>query len=1529
MKKSSRGLISVLLVFALIVSVLPTSVFAAAGTEMKDATISVEKVSAAPGATVEVKISIKDNPGILGARLSVAYDSGLTLTGATAGEAFSVMTMTKPGAFASPCQFVWDGQEISTSDIQDGVILTLTFAVASDAVAGTMQSVRISCRDGDVIDAELKKQTVTMVDGGVTVIDFVPGDVNKDQEVTPADIIMLRRYLAGGYNLEIHVPAGDVNADEELTPADVILLRRCLAGGYDVELLPSPLAGEKPCQHELEKVDYKAPTVSQPGNNAYWKCKSCGKLFDDAEGQTTITLEDTVIAATGQLGDNEYRINYILNPTGDKYLASVDIVNPNPSKNSSATSLRLKEPSVPGYTFEGWYDGSGSNAAQVKTLAVGGKEEVDLYARWSKIGYKVYLDNSAIVGEDTGKTFITYTVDSGSMLPKPSVDRYVFLGWTDDNDNVVSRIPAGTTGDFTLHANWTSKRNLAVPVKRLSDPIIVEDTDEGKIIFAYEIGEIQNIPLYLLQELTSAGGIVSVHEKTVTSSISMADAQTITKAINETTTESTAWTLGSDWNKTTSLDEKVLEEHGYTKETGISLGKTSSNTYTLSTSEYDDTVVNTVDGTTATTTEYDTTNKTGRTAWESEANLSVTDKQSSKYTGSVEAGIEAEVKYGPASVKAGMSAKESVELSHESSAGASVGTTITHENQTDTKTGTEKVTVDENTTATTTNKGWKKSAESSSTSTTSLSQSQKEALSQKIAEEKHYGESYAAGGSRSDTAAWATIVGEEESRSATITYSTEKTTTETTSYTINGEKDGSYRLVLAGVAHVFGVVTYDIATAQYSVSTYSVMDDHTYQYIDYSANNAPKYNDNENGVLPFEIPYFVSDYVNGRVIATDGLVVNTETGTVIGYHGENTTVIVPEYVSKDNKDGTYSAVTIRHIDAAAFSGNTSIKNVMLSNYVREIPDNAFRGCTSLRGVTGSEIKSIGKNAFAGCTSLEMFKVASTVTSIGETAFSDVVSITVYAANKEVVQAALNSGAKNIKVNCAAIAGSLNDATLTIPDTVETVELQGGQKTISNLHIDSEAKKTILNGLVVVDCSTTPLKISSEHVSLRQVLVDSADYTMLLKKNTNLELYGTNRLTAENGHAVVCRELAVTQLDNTIACNLEIHGDVYHCGDITGKELLKISTGAYVPINEASFNKYIKGTFTLCFDATGGECTEKQRTVTLNTAFGKLPVPQREHYTFEGWYTATNGGSKVSDSSTLEDASDMTLYARWTPTAYKVSWNGGTGYQITVQRTASPNAAAAAGALSSGAAVYYGDVLTVSYTTVTGYSLTKIGEKSICVSGDVTASSIYASAAANSYTYNVVYKSVNGTLLGSTTATNKYGTTNTIAAPAFSGYVTPAEQQVTWDTTTGKTIEFVYPVVSVGYRTVDGTCCSSPVITFTAEIQYQNRTANSVQVRFVWTNTLQSGYDGYSLRLNTSCNGISGGTATITSTSTWNNTASYERSRTVTTDWITVPVDATTASVRTEVYWYQGDYYGNRVSVTTDFSDYWILPIPTY
>lgn len=65
----------------------------------------------------------------------------------------------------------------------------------------------------------------------------IPGDVNSDEKVNFKDIILIRRYIAGGWNIEINKENADVNKDNAINFKDVILIRRYIAGGWNVEFI--------------------------------------------------------------------------------------------------------------------------------------------------------------------------------------------------------------------------------------------------------------------------------------------------------------------------------------------------------------------------------------------------------------------------------------------------------------------------------------------------------------------------------------------------------------------------------------------------------------------------------------------------------------------------------------------------------------------------------------------------------------------------------------------------------------------------------------------------------------------------------------------------------------------------------------------------------------------------------------------------------------------------------------------------------------------------------------------------------------------------------------------------------------------------------------------------------------------------------------------------------------------------------------------------------------------------------------------
>ena len=72
------------------------------------------------------------------------------------------------------------------------------------------------------------------------------------------------------------------------------------------------------------------------------------------------------------------------------------------------------------------------------------------------------------------------------------------------------------------------------------------------------------------------------------------------------------------------------------------------------------------------------------------------------------------------------------------------------------------------------------------------------------------------------------------------------------------------------------------------------------------------------------------------------------------------------------------------------------------------------------------------------------------------------------------------------------------------------------------------------------------------------------------------------------------------------------------------------------------------TYTMTLNPNGGSVSTKTKTVTYGVVYGTLPIPVRDGYTFDGWWTTKNtGGKKVTATTVCKDTADFMLYARWT------------------------------------------------------------------------------------------------------------------------------------------------------------------------------------------------------------------------------------------------------------------------------------------
>jgi uncharacterized repeat protein (TIGR02543 family) len=74
--------------------------------------------------------------------------------------------------------------------------------------------------------------------------------------------------------------------------------------------------------------------------------------------------------------------------------------------------------------------------------------------------------------------------------------------------------------------------------------------------------------------------------------------------------------------------------------------------------------------------------------------------------------------------------------------------------------------------------------------------------------------------------------------------------------------------------------------------------------------------------------------------------------------------------------------------------------------------------------------------------------------------------------------------------------------------------------------------------------------------------------------------------------------------------------------------------------------YFRKVLEVSFDGNGGSIEEEPHTVKQGLSYGELPVPVRDGYLFDGWYTQPEGGEEINCDSIVSLGESHTLYARW-------------------------------------------------------------------------------------------------------------------------------------------------------------------------------------------------------------------------------------------------------------------------------------------
>ena len=770
-----------------------------------------------------------------------------------------------------------------------------------------------------------------------------------------------------------------------------------------------------------------------------------------------------------------------------------------------------------------------------------------------------------------------------------------------------------------------------------------------------------------------------------TTSLTQARADAIAEMIASTTTDSATWRLSEDWSETEHVDEQWAQSHGVTSEEAETILKGTTNSYSITTSSGGSSSSTHTDGTT--TVDYNSQN------YEHGNGAKLYSEVSGKYTNSTtvdaHAGLNIE---GIFSLGGGVSNTTTFEI------GGKAGGEYTQNQNWNEHTGTDTTTV--STDVSSSSSTWNNSNTSSYTEQASRSQSSSLVIADVLSNTYNVGRSYIHGTSQSNEQGFSSSDSQSINTSSTITTSMTETTVTTKTYTSDGKSDGWYRAVIAGKFHVYGVAGYDVASKSFFTNTFSIMDDETYEFLDYSPESS--FDDNENCALQFNVPYEIYEYVMQLTMETEGLLFRTNTtdrtATVIGYTGTETDVIIPSFISTGTEaDNNMTAYRVTGISASAFAGK-NIRSIILGRYITEIPDNAFKNCTELEQIWGS-FTSIGAEAFSGCTKLEAFTIPSYVSFVGANAFAGVPAVNANVLSEEyalyfakemnpnitnenqlrakaaeltetVAAQIINCGADSISMNVSAVIPTAK-LTLNVPD-ISAFELKGGNKTFTDLMVNSNADSTAIRNIKIKDCTRIPLVISSDSITLDTVNVTAPSFALIAKsQSVDLTIVKDNVLKSASGHAVVCKDPTIISEISTRATVgvLDITGNMYVCGNppTPGSEYIDFVNGQIVYIGSDQFDQLVRGYFTVTFNPNGGSVDPTTKNVGFGEVYGELPVPTRSTYDFVGWFTEPSGGTQITEDTVSTSLYNQTLYAHWELKQYTVTFdaNGGSCDTITM------------------------------------------------------------------------------------------------------------------------------------------------------------------------------------------------------------------------------------------------------------------------
>ena len=338
-----------------------------------------------------------------------------------------------------------------------------------------------------------------------------------------------------------------------------------------------------------------------------------------------------------------------------------------------------------------------------------------------------------------------------------------------------------------------------------------------------------------------------------------------------------------------------------------------------------------------------------------------------------------------------------------------------------------------------------------------------------------------------------------------------------------------------------------------------------------------------------------------------------------------------------------------------FKGCSSLRSIHLPDSVTNIAAQAFYGCSSLTDVRLPEsLLMIGNEAFRNCSSLTAAALPENVTSIGARAFQGCSNLSALTLPR-----GLEALPDYVFAGCSSLDSFVVPAAVTnlgnyiVSDSTTAIYYLGNAPTYgANVYGNASGS---LKSYVILGTKGWDGRPNSRDIPAswngRDILTWSANqFDVTFDANGGLFFPSVTNTYA-------CEETTYTgySLPPVEPVRKGVEFDGYWTEPGGGTRVFT-STRVLLTKPHTLYAHWKKGTtIKVRFNACGGTVSPAEDDYVSERPYCELPVPVREHFAFEGWWTEASDGSRVEISTEVPKAAHE-LFAHWTPNRYTIRFH---------------------------------------------------------------------------------------------------------------------------------------------------------------------------------------------------------------------------------------------------------------------------------